>query len=333
MGGTIGMDSTPGAGSRFWAEIPFAVPRPCSTHDAVGANLADRRVLVVDDSEINRRILCRQLNDCGLRAAEVSGAAAALAELHRAVRAGRPYDLAIIDHRMPGTDGVALGRAIRAEPGVAATRLLLFASTEEVSSREEATALGFDDRLIKPARTSVLLARLDEVLHDRPPRCAAADPDPAPKAETAGRGRRILLAEDSKANQLVAVALLRKAGYFVDAVANGQEAVEAVASRPYALILMDVQMPEMDGLAATARIRALPGAVAGIPIVAMTANALKGDRERCLAAAMNDYISKPINRTELLNTVARWLDGSGRPCGDGDDDGKGYARLGAATGG
>jgi len=326
MGGSIGMDSTVGAGSRFWAEIPFAVPQPDAGGRTVGGNLADRRVLVVDDSAINRRILCRQLNDCGLVATQAAGAATALAELYRAVRTAAPYDLAIIDHRMPGTDGVALGRAIRAESEIAGTRLLLFASTEEVASREEAIALGFDDRLIKPARTSVLLARLDEVLHDRPAGAAAADPAPAQDAP-AGRGRRILLAEDSKANQLVAVALLRKAGYFVDTVANGQEAVDAVASRPYALVLMDVQMPEMDGLAATARIRALPGPVADIPIIAMTANALKGDRERCLAAAMNDYISKPINRAELLNTVIRWLDG-----GVGDD-GSDDPRLRAATGG
>ncbi len=246
MGGRIGMASTPGVGSRFWVEIPFTLPRPVAASAAQAADPTDRRVLVVDDSEVNRRVVCRQINDRGLTATGVADADAG-------------------SHDPPAT------RDMR----------------------------------------------------------APATPPSGPAA--AARSHRILLAEDSKANQLVTVALLRKAGYFVDAVANGLEAVEAIASRPYDLVLMDVQMPDLDGIAATERIRALPRPAAGVPVIAMTANALKGDRERCLAAAMDDYVAKPVNRSELLATVARWLDGdaAGRTDDGRTDDGWTRRGLGA----
>ncbi|MGF1608148.1 MAG: response regulator [Kiloniellales bacterium] len=328
MGGEIGVESAVGRGSTFWFTLRLE-RRPGQLErwsDPDGRCLQGRRAMVVDDSAVNRVILEKQLHAFGMVAETAATAAEALARLQAAAAQGQPFDIAIIDHLMPETDGVALCRQIEAEAAFGDLRLVLTSSSGLVNSHAAAQELGFDAALPKPFRPGAVLRCLGALF---------APSDEAPvrpggvrstRAPAGPKGRRLLVAEDNPVNQAVAVAILEAAGLRVDAVANGLEAVEAIRNRPYDLVLMDVQMPEMDGLAATRRIRALNSARSDIPIIAVTAHAMKGDKERCLQAGMNDYIAKPIDRVQLLEKVAYWLSAAperaaapGRP--DGSLDG------------
>ncbi|BAE52539.1 hybrid sensor histidine kinase/response regulator [Paramagnetospirillum magneticum] len=301
MGGTIGVESTPGAGSLFWFSLPFQM---VETAPPQRPDLAGRRILVVDDSPINRDVLERQLRGFGVIVASCADAESALAELGRAAATGTPWEAAIIDARMPGVTGSDLIGRIRAEP-VLAPMGLIIASSQGLSPEDGSPKA--DAFIHKPLRRQTILAVLARVLglphdpglQDSPESEPEAIPRPA-------RRLRILVAEDNPVNQQVAVGLLRKLGHSVDVAADGAEAVEAVRSRPYDLVLMDVQMPEMDGLQATAAIRALTGGAERVPIVAMTANAMRGDDRMCLDAGMDRYISKPIDRRKLMEVLAQY---------------------------
>ena len=313
MGGAIGVSSVLGRGSRFWFTATFEKQvSPAVTKAASVVSLENLRVLIVDDNATNRKILSHQLDswrmiheeaDCGRRALE----------LLRAARAeGKPYDLAILDLMMPGMDGFELARIIKADPGTAEVCLVLLTSYGQRGDSTRSSEMGVAAYLTKPVRQSQLFNCLAGAINQplcvtEQPASVAATPDLItlhPSVERRGISPKlILLAEDNIVNQKVAVRQLQKLGYRTDAVANGREALEALERIPYDLVLMDCQMPEMDGYEATAEIRRREGMTKHTPIVAMTANALQGDREKCIAAGMDDYVSKPVKPDELAEVL------------------------------
>jgi PAS domain S-box-containing protein len=313
MGGAIGVSSVPGQGSRFWFTATFEKQvAPATTKAASVVSLESLRVLIVDDNATNRKILSHQLDswrmvheeaDCGRRALE----------LLRAARAqGKPYDLAILDLMMPGMDGFELAQIIKADPGTAEVCLVLLTSYGQRGDSSKSSEMGVAAYLTKPVRQSQLFNCLAGAVNHascvkEQPAAAAATPDlitlPAPAERRGMFPKLILLAEDNIVNQKVAVRQLQKLGYRADAVANGREALEALERIPYDLVLMDCQMPDMDGYEATAEIRRREGLAKHTPIVAMTAHALQGDREKCIAAGMDDYVSKPVKPDELAEVL------------------------------
>jgi PAS domain S-box-containing protein len=309
MGGTIGFDSEVGRGSTFWFEVPFeaaaAVAGPRGVAHPAGLSiLSGRRVLVVDDNEINRIILDKQLSAWGMAADCVAGGAEALAALAAAAREGRPYWLVVSDFMMPVMDGLDLARRIAADHRPGAPHVIL-ATSLGLRARAPDRSDGVDAVLVKPVSPSRLFDTIVALACDG---TAPVLPEPivaaAEAAAPALRPLRVLVAEDNPVNQMLVRAMLEKAGHRVDLAANGIEAVDALCRRPYDLVLMDMQMPEMDGVAATRRIRALDTLIAQVPIIALTANAMPGVRAQVLAAGMNDHVTKPINRRELFLAIA-----------------------------
>ncbi|MEM7405021.1 MAG: response regulator [Pseudomonadota bacterium] len=312
MGGTIGVDSEAGVGSTFWFSITLkkqTAPRAERIQHAAAAR--GRRVLVVDDNATNRRILMLQLQSWGCLPVAVESAALALQELERASVAGERFDVAILDMQMPRMDGRQLAVSIRSDSRFDEMPLMLLTSMGRRGEAAEMQAVGFSAYLTKPVKQSQLFDALVTVL------TRATVPEAAPaKAELVTRhslaeqrkgDARILLAEDNAVNRLVAVKVLAKMGFRVDCAGNGLEALEAVQSETYGAVLMDCQMPVMDGFEATRQIRALDGPVGRIPIIAMTANTMTGDRELCLEAGMDDYVAKPFDRAKLKETIEKWV--------------------------
>jgi two-component system, sensor histidine kinase and response regulator len=305
MGGDIGLESRPGVGSTFWVEVPFEkqarVPHALR---ALPSGLRGLRVLAADDNATNRLILNEQLKAFGCRAEVVRGGEEALAAL-RAASSVDPFALVLLDLQMPEIDGEQTARLIRREPGLAAVPLVLISSVGIGGSREEMRAKGFAAVLTKPVHQASLFAALVGVL-GRSDQEVSMSTTPAPR-ELADLGLRILLAEDNVVNQKVALRMLQRLGCQTDAVGNGRDAVEALGRAAYDVVLMDVQMPEMDGLEATAEIRRREAAGARrVAIIAMTAHAMAGDRERCLAAGMDDYVAKPVKVETLAAALGRW---------------------------
>ncbi|MBS0412437.1 MAG: response regulator, partial [Proteobacteria bacterium] len=322
MGGTIGVEDREGGGSVFWFEI--ALPNSGGRTQARPAGLEDLRglkVLVVDDIEINRSIFLRQLETEGAETGEAVDGPSALAALVSADAVGAPYDVVLLDHMMPGMSGETVAAKIRANGALDQPRIVLASSIGESWRTERAAKAGFDVVLTKPIRHQALVdalnglrverARTFETAWDDEPAPEAAAPEalPEPTCEAAtpaaGRGR-LLLAEDNEINTLLACTVLEEAGYSVECAVNGEEAVAAVQARAFDLVIMDVQMPRMDGLQATRAIRALDGPRSRTPILAMTANAMRSDREACLAAGMDDFVSKPIDPEAFLRVVSRF---------------------------
>jgi PAS domain S-box-containing protein len=317
MGGEIGFESTVGVGSRFWftADLERVAARASAPGPKVAAEeLAGLRVLVVDDIALNRTIFTKQLEAHGIRVAAVDRARPALSAMEEAARRGEPFDVVITDHMMPGTSGEDLARMIRSVPDFDDVGVILTSSLDLEDTNEAPRPPPWDAFFLKPVDQSVLIetvARLSrrKVAPGRAPRETAAGPGPAGPQVDLGMRLRVLLAEDNPVNQMLVATILKKWGQHVDVVANGVEAVEAVRSLPYDLVLMDVQMPEMSGVEATEAIRALPAPRGDIPIIALTAHAMKGDREKFLAAGMTDYITKPIDRAALAEAIRRALAG------------------------
>ena len=297
MGGQIGVTSRPGVGSRFHCKIPLAPAKsPLPDRGSLPAQIRGTRALVVDDIEMNLEIISRQLRELGMEPTICKDGFEALAELERAWHRGKPYDIVFLDQMMPGLTGEGLAMRIRAIPGLAETKLVLVSSAGGQDLKKHRTRM-LDAILDKPLRQRDLvdcLSRLYARPHSAPPMPATGIAALPAAAAGPRSGLRILLAEDNRINQIVAEAILTGAGHCVDMVANGVLAVDAVRRNDYDVVLMDVQMPELDGVQATKQIRALPPPKCRIKIIAMTAHAMAGDRETYLSAGMDDYVSKPI---------------------------------------
>jgi len=302
MGGEIAVTSAHGHGATFAFTATFDAPE----HPAVALTpptaLHGLRALIVDDNQTNRTILAHQLAGAGIDTDEASDAATALAALRRETAAGHPYQLALIDMQMPRRNGLQLAEDVTADPALAGIRMILMTSLSRWMDPAALHAAGFAAFLSKPVKTGALLDVMLQVLSGKP----VSPMHPADAVINApGNGAHVLLVEDNKANQMVASLQLKKLGCTVDVVANGLEAVEATLRIPYDMVFMDCLMPEMDGYAATQEIRRREGRSRHTPIIAMTANVMAGDRERCLAVGMDDYISKPIQRDQLITVLRR----------------------------
>jgi PAS domain S-box-containing protein len=304
MGGEIGVDSDVGRGSRFWFEVAL----PSATNPTIGRRtlperLHDLRVLIIDDIEMNRRVLSRQLANFGIHTSAVGDGSGALAELEHAWQRGQPFDLVIIDQMMPGLAGDKLARKIRAMPAIAETKLLIASSAGSYALSAEAKAT-VDAVLTKPIREQSLLDAFSRLFGNARPTSEAARDVVEVKAGLAARPLCVLVAEDNKINQQLAKMLLQNAAHEVDVVENGEAAVDAVGNGDYDIVLMDVHMPVLDGVQATKRIRALPPPRNEVVIIALTAHAMAGAREEYLAAGMDDYLSKPLDPIMLFKKLS-----------------------------
>ncbi|MFT3831242.1 MAG: response regulator [Opitutaceae bacterium] len=315
MAGEIGVVSTPGEGALFWFTIPFqAAPAPASAVPESGS-LKGRRMLVVDDNATNRKVLHHVLQRWRVVHATVDSAAAALAALAHAARSGHPYDLALLDHQMPSVDGLELARRITADPALGRPVLIMLTSQGERATAAQMQLSGLAACEFKPISESRLHDLLVRALGQRPPPAAAPAATPsssAPPSPATTGAPRVLVAEDNAVNQKVAMRFLKSIGQPATLVTNGQEALEELRRHPYELVFMDVQMPIIDGLEATRLIRKAqaegdPLIPAKLHIVAMTANALSGDREICLGAGMDDYIPKPLSPESVSAMLERYL--------------------------
>ena len=314
MGGEIGVTSQPGKGSTFWFTARFArqaagaaglVPRK--------APLQGVRVLIVDDHETNRTILHHLFTSWSMQVQQAVNGEEALALMRFAAGRGKPFDLTILDMHMPGMNGLELARAIKSEPPLAATRLVMLTSVDHHDEPGALRESGVDGYLVKPVKQSPLFDCLSTVLSVdvesggiQAGLVALETTKPAPAA-LAGLKLDILLAEDNVVNQKVAICQLQKLGLEPDVVATGHAALAALAAKKYDVVFMDCQMPELDGYAATQALRKTEGGARHTWVVAITANSLEGDREKCLAAGMDDYLSKPVRPADLLGALSRYL--------------------------
>jgi len=312
MGGETGVTSALGVGSTFWFTARLA--------NASGAKqplyppltpIKGQRVLVVDDNTTNRKVLMGQLLLCGAEPVSASSANEALALLRQAQAAGRPYEVALLDHQMPGIDGAELGRTIVNDEALHATRLVLLTSSGQRGDGQLFADIGFAGYLLKPVTqrdlTDALMLILGKKAEDWLSQTQPIITRHALRVQRARHRNRILLAEDNAVNQKVATRMLEKLDFRVDVVSDGRAAVVAWQEGRHDLILMDCQMPELDGYEATREIRRLENGERRIPIIALTAHAMKGADQECLAAGMDAYLSKPIDRDDLAATLARFL--------------------------
>jgi len=308
MGGEAGATSEPGRGSTFWftARLPAAAQEERASAPAAAA-AGERRVLVVDDNDTNRRVIAEILRAADYEVESASSAIEALSVLERAAESGPGFQAVLMDHRMPGIDGLELARRIRATPAIAELRLVLYSSIDDRSSRQELRELGFAGHLSKPMRRRELLATLERVLahegQEFTQRLRAIVTRDLIVEEHRRRGRTVLLVEDNPVNQRVAQLFLERAGCDVVTASDGAEALARLAEGRVDLVLMDVQMPVMDGLAATRRIRA---GGKRLPVVGLTANAMAPQVEECRSAGMDEVIAKPLQRERLEAVLEKY---------------------------
>jgi len=311
MGGEIALSSRPGEGTSF--DLSLVLASPLSVPADPGrrpAEVAGLRLLIVDGTATTRSMMQQHTRSWGIAAQLADCGAAALAALTAAQGAGRPFEIALIDRSLSDMSGEELGRAIKTDLQLRALDLVMMASSGLRGDAARVKQIGFAAYLPKPVTASTLLDCL--VLLRGGPAGGAGRGDRSglitvhSMSERRPPSLRILLADDNPVNCRIAVLMLSKDGHRIDVVDDGARAVEALRNTDYDLVLMDVQMPGVDGLEATRRIRRLPSARAGVPVIAITANAMAGDEERCREAGMNDYVTKPIDRARLLSKVVEW---------------------------
>ncbi len=319
MGGTITAKSRVGMGSTFWftLRLPLQSNRPAEVKPHV--ELADVRVLIVDDNAVNRLVLQEQVRVWKMRIGSCASGLEAIRMLREAQAAGNPYEIAILDYQMPEMDGEMLGQTIKCDPLLRDIELIMLSSLgQESEVRKRLKKIGFAAYLIKPARQSELLATLTNIwdahcghrtidlISDHQPLLRAHEAPVTDSPDRPFMGTRVLLAEDNTTNQIIAAMTLRNLGCKVDIAADGLQAIQRIEKFPYDIVFMDCEMPEMDGFEATAVIRGRPDSKSQLPVIAVTAQAMQGDKERCLLAGMNDYISKPVKQEDFAAALKRW---------------------------
>jgi len=321
MGGQIGFTSVAEQGSTFWFTARFEKQPAPSKKAGPAKDLTNLHVLIVDDNETNRRIMEDQLEAWGIRSTSASGAQEALEKLQDGAKSKDAFDVVLLDMHMPGMNGISLAEVIKADSAVSRTRLVMLTSLGKLMDDEQLAKLGIEACLVKPVKQGRLYECLTGTRLVAPGLAASASAVPG-DPKFAPDKIRILLAEDNIINQKVATAQLKKMGYQPDVVSNGLEAVEAAKKQAYHVILMDCQMPQMDGYEATGHIRVQEKATGARPvyIIAMTANAMLGDREKCLQALMNDYLSKPVKDSDLRATLERALNAQAEAEAAADDN-------------
>jgi signal transduction histidine kinase/DNA-binding response OmpR family regulator/HPt (histidine-containing phosphotransfer) domain-containing protein len=304
MGGTMGVESSEGKGSTFW--FTLLLPEGTSKPREQRLDLVDGvRVLIVDDNEISRLMVHHHLDAWQLSADEAESAQAAVEKIRAAAAADRPYHLALIDMTLPDIDGLALARQMKADASGIATHVILLAPMSARPDEETLSRSGIDGCVTKPVKQSLLFDAIASAL--APSHVLDSAPEPEASAPVIRSAARILIAEDHPVNRKLAMRQLEKLGYRAETVENGRQAVDALSKEDFDVVFMDCQMPEMDGFEATSAIREVEGARRRTPIVALTANALAGDRARCLAAGMDDYLSKPVSEAEFERILQKWL--------------------------
>jgi signal transduction histidine kinase/CheY-like chemotaxis protein/ligand-binding sensor domain-containing protein len=308
MGGTIGVESEPGRGSKFWFTVVFGVSSQPNPLPAQAADFSGKRILIVDDNRTNRRVLSHLLHGWGVAAEEAAGGDEALKRLRDGDRTGQPFDAAILDYQMPGMNGIDLAGHIRADHAIRKTSLLFLSSALDRDHRDAIKQLDFVAAFQKPVRQATLRRALQRLWMPAE-KTLLQNEEVAPAAANykSGPVARILIAEDNVVNQTLAKRMVEKLGHKADVVANGSEVIDALLLIEYDLIFMDCQMPEMDGYQATREIRKRENGSVHLPVVAMTANAFDGEKDRCLAAGMDDYISKPVHIEDVLKAIQRWV--------------------------
>ncbi|HEY1796228.1 MAG TPA: response regulator [Stellaceae bacterium] len=309
MGGTIGVDGEPGRGSKFWFELTLAPATTATvTRRELPQTLHGLRALVVDDIDMNQRVLTRQLDALGMSCVAIADGFGAIGEIERAWHQGQPFAVVILDHMMPGISGEMLARRIRETPNIAETKLIIASSAGSYGLSPEVRKI-VDVVLTKPIREQSLLDGFAQLFakpgQGAPAGEARTEHEIAPLQPLPLRPLRVLLAEDHKINQRLAILLLKGADHQVEIAENGREAVAAVKQNDFDVVLMDVQMPVLDGVQATRQIRDLPAPKNAVPIIALTAHAMAGAREEYLAAGMDDYLSKPLEPAALFAALAR----------------------------
>ncbi|HEY4370182.1 MAG TPA: response regulator [Steroidobacteraceae bacterium] len=316
MGGQVGAHSEAGAGSAFWFTLPMETASDSAGTPGVSYEPKGKRVLLVDDNETNRRVLSVQMSHAGYAVESAASAEEALQRLHQQDSAG--FDVVVLDYQMPDMDGATLGQHIVADSSIAPTRLVLLTSLDRSGDTQRFSDIGFSAYLTKPVRTRELLDCLGKTLvyeaqdwhlHSQPIITRGTLIATENKRQYSGK---VLLVEDNAINQRVARRFLERLGCEVHVVGDGLQAVQAYQSGSYGFILMDMQMPVMDGLEATQRIREIEGTQRRTPIVALTANAMMGQLERCLAAGMDDYLTKPLDISRLQDVLDRFVGSAAR---------------------
>ena len=315
MGGEMGVNSEDGRGSEFWFTVRMGRSEQIEQEQSESQTLKEVRVLIVDDNATSREILTKLTSNWGMRPAVVEGGPQALDALNRAMEEEDPFQIAIIDMQMPGMDGEAVGRAIKADQRLAVTRMVMLTSLGVRYGAQHYAEIGFSSCATKPVRREELFDHLTRALGgttDCQAECATAldaGGGSEPPRPFDGVPARILLVEDNATNREVALGVLGRLGLTADAAINGAEALQAMTATKYDLVLMDMRMPVMDGIEATRQVRNPQSSVLDhfVPIIAMTANAMESDRESCLAAGMNDFVSKPVSKDALHRTLIRWL--------------------------
>jgi signal transduction histidine kinase/DNA-binding response OmpR family regulator len=316
MEGSTGVKSTLGEGSTFWFDVPLLLDSEQEPAPVALGNLLGLRVLIVDDNEVNRRVLREQMANWGMRSDSLASGTEAVATMCSAGEQGDPYDFLLLDYHIPLMDGVAVAAAVRATPAISDVPIIMLTSVAYGRGRQVSDGVTLDACLTKPTRQSQLLNALMNARAKRLP-CGTPDfiappttvhePPVRLERKFGGANWRVLVVDDNAVNQRVAVRMLERLGLRTDVAGNGLEAVRMVRTLPYDAVFMDCQMPEMDGFAATREIRRTEKNGERIAIIAMTAEALAGAREQCFAAGMDDYIAKPVRLDDLSVAVQKWL--------------------------